>query len=120
MTDKPSPTASLSTLFEQLQTSDKGLTSAEAKRRLSRFGANELTIGRRSGAAVQILLLFANPLAIILLIASVISALLGEVLNASIIAAMVLLSAALNFTQTFRSQRAAEKLRLQVHGGFIG
>lgn len=114
MTDKPSPAASLSTLFEQLQTSDKGLTSAEAKRRLSRFGPNELTTGRRSGPAVQILLLFANPLAIILLIASLISALLGEVLNASIIAVMVLLSAALNFIQTFRSQRAAERLRLQV------
>jgi Mg2+-importing ATPase len=114
MTDKPSPAASLSTLFEQLQTSDKGLTSAEARRRLSRFGPNELTTGRRSGPAVQILLLFANPLAIILLIASLISALLGQVLNASIIAVMVLLSAALNFIQTFRSQRAAERLRLQV------
>ncbi len=114
MTDKPSPAASLSTLFEQLQTSDKGLTSAEARRRLSRFGPNELTTGRRSGPTVQILLLFANPLAIILLIASLISALLGQVLNASIIAVMVLLSAALNFIQTFRSQRAAERLRLQV------
>ena len=114
MTDKPNPAASLSTLFEHLQTSDKGLTSVEAKRRLSRFGPNELTTGRRSGPVVQILLLFANPLAIILLIASLISALLGEVLNASIIAVMVLLSAALNFIQTFRSQRAAERLRLQV------
>jgi len=114
MADTPSPLVSLSTLFEQLQTSDKGLTSAEAKRRLSRFGPNELTTGRRSGPVVQILLLFANPLAIILLIASLISALLGEVLNASIIAVMVLLSAALNFIQTFRSQRAAERLRVQV------
>lgn len=43
-----------------------------------------------------------------------ISALLGQVLNASIIAVMVLLSAALNFIQTFRSQLAAERLRLQV------
>lgn len=109
-----SPSPSLSTLFEELQTSEKGLTSAEARKRLSRFGPNELTTGRRSGAVVQILLLFANPLAIILLIASLISGLLGEVLNAVIIAVMVLLSAALNFIQTFRSQRAAESLRLQV------
>jgi Mg2+-importing ATPase len=114
MTDTPSPLLSLSALFEQLGTSKEGLSSTEARRRLSRFGPNELITGRRSGAVVQILLLFANPLAIILLIASLISALLGEVLNASIIAVMVLLSAALNFTQTFRSQRAAERLRLQV------
>jgi len=114
MTDSPGPFVSLSGLFEQLGTSEKGLTSAEARRRLAEVGPNELTAGRRSGALVQILLLFANPLAIILLIASFISAVVGEVVNASIIVVMVLLSAALNFIQTFRSQRAAESLRQKV------
>ena len=67
----------------------------------------------RSGL-VQILLLFINPLAIILLVASAISAAVGEVVNASIIALMVLLSAALNFVQTYRSQRAVERIRKEV------
>jgi Mg2+-importing ATPase len=63
---------------------------------------------------VQVLLLFINPLAIILLVASAISAAVGEVVNACIIALMVLLSAALNFVQTFRSQRAVERIRKEV------
>jgi len=42
-----------------------------------------------------------NPLAIILQVASAISGAVGQVLNASIIALMVLLSAALNFFQTY-------------------
>jgi P-type Mg2+ transporter len=106
--------ASLPTLLAQPRTSEKGLGSAEARKRLAELGANELTTGGHGGTVVQILLLFANPLAIILLIASLVSALVGEIVNASIIAVMVLLSAALNFIQTFRSQRAADRLRLQV------
>ncbi len=114
MADTTIQPASLSTLFDRLQASDKGLTSADARRRLHEVGPNELTTGRRAGNVLQILLLFANPLVIILLIASFVSALLGERLNATIIAVMVLLSVALNFIQTFRSQRAAERLRQQV------
>jgi Mg2+-importing ATPase len=63
---------------------------------------------------IQILLLFANPLVIILLIASVVSAFVGEIVNASIIALMVVVSIVINFFQTWHSQRAAERLRGQV------
>jgi Mg2+-importing ATPase len=91
-----------------------GLSSTEARLRLAQYGPNEPVSSRRTSGLVQILFLFINPLAIILLIASGISAAVGEVLNASIIALMVLLSAALNFFQTYRSQRAVERIRQQV------
>ena len=93
---------------------ETGLTSAEAYRRLAQFGPNEPATARRTANLFQVLLLFANPLAIILLIASAISAALGEVINASIIVLMVLLSVALNFIQTYRSQRAVERIRKEV------
>ena len=91
-----------------------GLTSNEATLRLARFGPNEPAAGKRTASVVQLLLLFANPLAIILLAASVISAALGEVLNATIIALMIVLSVALNFIQTYRSQRAVDRIRKEV------
>ncbi|MGH9930481.1 MAG: magnesium-translocating P-type ATPase [Pyrinomonadaceae bacterium] len=94
--------------------SKDGLTSKEASRRLSQLGPNEPVSSRRTSGLIQILFLFLNPLAIILLLASAISAAVGEVLNASIIALMVLLSAALNFFQTYRSQRAVERIRKEV------
>jgi Mg2+-importing ATPase len=56
----------------------------------------------------------ANPLVVILLIASTISAALGQVVSSIIIALMLLLSIVLNFTQAYRSQRAAQRLRAQV------
>jgi len=93
---------------------ESGLTTLEAKRRLLRYGPNEPVSSRRTSGLVQILFLFINPLAIILLIASGISAAVGQVLNASIIVLMVLLSAALNFFQTYRSQRAVERIRQEV------
>jgi len=94
--------------------SENGLTSEEASRRLAQFGPNEPVSSKRTSGLRQILFLFLNPLAIILLLASAISAAVGEVLNASIIAMMVLLSAALNFFQTYRSQRAVERIRKEV------
>jgi len=91
-----------------------GLSAAEARERLVQFGPNELTSARRLTRLRQFLSFFSNPLVIILLIASVISAFVGEPVDAAIIALVVLLSVALNFIQTSRSQRAAERLRAQV------
>ena len=92
-----------------------GLTSAEAERRLAAEGPNEpAAVGKEFRAARQILASLANPLALLLLAASIVSAVLGQVVNAVLIACMVLLSVTLNFLQTYRSQRAAERLRLEV------
>jgi P-type Mg2+ transporter len=91
-----------------------GLSTTEARLRLSKIGPNEPVSSHRTSSLGQILLLFINPLAIILLAASAISAAVGEVINATIIALMVLLSAAVNFVQTYRSQRAVERIRKEV------
>jgi Mg2+-importing ATPase len=99
---------------KQLGERPNGLTSAEANLRLAKFGTNEPATARRTATVFQLLLLFANPLVIILLAASAISAALGEVINASIIVLMVLLSVALNFVQTYRSQRAVDRIRKEV------
>ena len=88
------------------ETAGAGLSTLEASLHLSKIGPNEPVTSRRTSGLVQILPLFVNPLAIILLVASAISAAVGEVINASIIALMVFLSATVNFIQTYRSQRA--------------
>jgi len=74
-----------------------GLTSAEATRRLNDCGPNEPVSVRRFSALVELVHLFANPLVIILLVASVISASLGQRTDALIIFTIVLLGIAINF-----------------------
>ncbi len=104
----------LKDLFELLHTSERGLTSQEAQRRLSEVGPNETTGVQQATALIQLLRLFLNPLVIILLLASCVSAFLGDMINAGIIITMVLLGVSLNFTQTYRSQRVVERLRAEV------
>ncbi len=88
-----------------------GLTTGAAEERRQTVGPNEAATVRRAGPFLEFLSLFANPLVSILLMASVASAFLGEPINAVIIATIVLFSVVLNFIQSFRSQRAAERLR---------
>lgn len=94
--------------------SESGLTGGEATRRLAQYGPNQPAPVRRFSAVVELLHLFANPLVVILLMASLISAWLGQEVDALIIITIVLLSVSINFWQSYRSQHAAERLRASV------
>src|SRR5258708_619571 len=104
----------LQKVFEQLESSERGLTSEEARKRLDTYGPNDTTGVKSRSAVVQFLRLLLNPLVAILLLAALISAILGDRINASIIIAIVLISTILNFVQTSQSQHAVEKLRADV------
>ena len=91
-----------------------GLTSQEAETRLERFGANDPAPARHHSVLVELFFLFVNPLGIILLIAAVISGFIGQLLDAGIIIAMVLVGVGVNFYQTYRSRIAIESLRARV------
>jgi Mg2+-importing ATPase len=104
----------LNTLFAQLASSERGLTSEEVRKRLAMHGPNDTRGKKRTSGLLQFLRLFLNPLVAILLLAAIVSAILGDRLNASIIIAIVLLSNLLNFVQTAQSQNAVERLRAGV------
>src|SRR5712691_11769577 len=108
------PTIPLKTQFEQLQSSEQGLTDEEARQRLDKYGPNDTTGTKHVSGPVQFLRLFLNPLILILILASLVSAALGDRVDASIILIIVLLSNMLNFVQTYRSQKAVDKLRSSV------
>ncbi|HEX2912368.1 MAG TPA: magnesium-translocating P-type ATPase [Chloroflexia bacterium] len=107
-------TASLENLYTRLKSSEAGLDSQEAAARLKIYGPNEPAPQKDTTILLQILRLFNNPLVIILLFASLVSAIVGEVINSSIIIVMVLLSVMLNFIQNYRSQKAAARLKAVV------
>ncbi|MDE3101114.1 MAG: magnesium-translocating P-type ATPase [Chloroflexota bacterium] len=102
---------SVGELLAALATDEGGLTAAEASSRLRRVGPNEPIARRTSQLARRMVGFAASPLVLILLAACAVSAALGDVANATIIATMVVLSGALTMVQTYRSERAAEELR---------
>jgi Mg2+-importing ATPase len=91
-----------------------GLTSAQAAERLKQYGPNRLRPALHRAVVLQFLAQFRNPLVLILLVASGISALTGDVTGALIIGVIVVMSVTLDFVQAYRAGRAAERLALQV------
>ena len=104
----------LPTLLGELETDVDGLSNTEAEKRLLRYGRNVLHATPRQTAIRQYLTHFRNPLVMILLAASALSALMGETEGAWIIWAIILLSVTLDFIQEYRAQHAANLLRKQV------
>jgi Mg2+-importing ATPase len=92
----------------------KGLSSQEAAALFSQYGPNDPAPVKRGAAVFELLLLFLNPLVIILLVACLASFILGQTTEASIILVIVLLGVAINFFQTYRSERAIARLRENV------
>jgi P-type Mg2+ transporter len=101
-------------LLAELGTSNEGLTTREARLRLLRYGSNDATAPKRAPSWLRFARLFANPLVIILLLASVLSAATGDVASLIIIVTIVVLSVLLDFVQESRAQRAVDALQLQV------
>lgn len=104
----------LSELLAALGSSTSGLSDDQASAQLERYGHNELNATPRRTLIRQYLSHFKNPLVLILLAASTLSALMGEVEGAWIIWAIVLMSVTLDFIQEFRAQNAANLLKKQV------
>lgn len=92
----------------------EGLAEREAQNRQARYGPNETRTAGHGGAISALLLLFTNPLVVILLLAAGVSGFLGDIVGAAIITAMVMLSVTLNFAMSYRSQRAANRLRDEI------
>ncbi|WP_295681021.1 cation-translocating P-type ATPase [uncultured Nevskia sp.] len=98
-------------LLSQLGSTNAGLSSAEAVKRLAADGANEIRAGRRINPLRILVDQFKDLLIWILLAAGFVSALLGDPGDAIAIFAIVVLNAAIGFYQEFNAAKSIEALR---------
>jgi Mg2+-importing ATPase len=91
-----------------------GLSSQEAAERLARFGPNEPSSVSRYSAVSEFTSALTNPLALILVGAAAVSIFVGQAVDATLIIVIVLIGTVINFVQSHRSQKAAERLKAQV------
>jgi P-type Mg2+ transporter len=101
-------------LLSTLHASKDGLQPAEADQRLKRYGPNAIGAKQQTTALRLLLRQFSSPLVLILIFAAIISGVVGEWVDASIVLAIVLGSTLLGFVQEFTAGNAVEKLRSQV------
>ncbi len=90
---------------------DSGLDAAQARERLGRHGPNALKEGKKAPAWVRFLAQFKSPVVVTLLAATVVSAVLGELVDAVAIASIVLINAVIGFLQEAKAEAAVEALK---------
>ena len=108
---EPWHTLSPQEVLEHLRVRDNGLTSAQVAERLAQYGPNQLTESPRPGFLAMLWDQFNNFIVMLLIVASVISALLGEWIDASAIMSIVLLNAILGIVQERRAEEALAALK---------
>jgi P-type Mg2+ transporter len=99
---------------EKSQEKFSGLTSDQARQKLKEYGENSIYKQKRVSPVFIFLGKLKNPLLLLLIAVSLVSFSLGQKTSAIIILAMVLLSAILDFLNSYRSQTAVEKLISKV------
>lgn len=97
-------------LLDQLRSSERGLSSNEARERVAHYGPNLLRPRRRTGSVILFLSQFKSPIIVILLFAAGLSAFLRDLSDALIILTIVLISGLLGFLQERGAANAVEKL----------
>ena len=101
-------------LLSALHASRNGLQPADAEQRLKQYGLNTIRAQQQATALRLLLSQFKSPLVLILIFAAIVSGIVGEWVDASIVLAIVLGSTILGFVQEYTASNAVEKLRSQV------
>jgi len=101
----------INSVFKELGTSEEGLSSEEVEKRLKEYGENELKEKEKVSVLRLFLSQFKSILIFILITASIVSALLGELIDAAVIIFTVFLAGVLSFVQEYRAEKAIELLK---------
>jgi len=91
-----------------------GLSKREAAARLERCGPNRLADVQRQSSFWRFLLQFHNLLIYVLLGAALLAAAIGNLVDAAVVLAVVVLNAIISFVQEGRAERALEAIRSMI------
>ena len=98
-------------LFQKLDCRETGLSQEDAADRLAKYGANELHAGKQKSVLQIFLGQFADFLVLILILAAVISACMGDVESMIVILAVITMNAILGTVQTVKASASLDSLK---------
>ncbi|PKL73891.1 MAG: cation transporter [Methanobacteriales archaeon HGW-Methanobacteriales-2] len=101
--------------FEILKSNLNGLTSEEAKDRLREYGYNELSF-KKINPFFRFLKHFNNPLIYVLIVAAIVTAFLGDIIDVVVIVGVVIVNASIGFIQEGKAEssiKALEEMMVQ-------
>src|SRR6056297_2846901 len=97
-------------VLESLKTSEKGLSKTDAKKRLKKYGANELKAKLQMPTWLIFLSQFKELLIIILILGGIISFLIGNFRDGIIIFIIVFVNALIGFIHEYKAGKIIDKL----------
>jgi P-type Ca2+ transporter type 2C len=101
----------ISEIAELFNTTTNGLKTIEVEERLKEYGKNELKEKKKMSIFLLLLNQFKDVMIFTLLIAAIISFIVGDVKDAGVILIIVLLNAVIGFIQEYRAEKAMEALK---------
>jgi calcium-translocating P-type ATPase len=100
--------------FKAYSTGAEGISTDEAASRLDSHGPNRLPEARRRTALERVTAHLKNLLIQVLVVAALMSALMGHLIDALVILAVVVVNTAIGFVQEGRAERALEAIRAMI------
>jgi len=98
-------------LYSELNSSANGLNDSQAKANAEKYGKNELIEEKQKSALMIFLEQFKDFLVIILIIAAIVSAVLGDIESTIVILAVITMNAILGTVQTLNATKSLNSLK---------
>ena len=101
-------------VFKKLQTSEEGLSEAQAKKNLETYGPNKLPEVEGISRLKIILHQFTSPLIYILIVAAIVTTFLGDYIDTGVIVAILILNAIIGYFQEYKAETSVRALKRMV------
>jgi len=101
----------INAVYEELNCSSEGLSSDDVKKRIEKYGLNELIEAKKKTLLMMFLDQFKDFMIMILIVAAVVSGIIGELVDTIAIVVIVILNAIIGFVQEYRAEQAMKALK---------
>ena len=98
-------------LYSEFGSSENGLTSRQAEKNTEKYGKNQITEGKKKSTLIIFLEQFKDFLVIILIIAAIISACMGDAESTIVILVVITMNAILGTVQTLKAEKSLSNLK---------
>src|SRR5688572_10737306 len=104
-------TSTTESVFKELQSGREGLSTDEVAKRIQQYGPNQLQEKKKKPVWLLFLAQFKDVMIIILMVAAIISAIVGDLKDMIVILIIIIINAIVGFVQEYRAEKAIDALK---------
>ncbi|HNR43926.1 MAG TPA: HAD-IC family P-type ATPase, partial [Methanofastidiosum sp.] len=109
----------IKTILKKLNATKDGLSAAEAEKRISKYGYNELPTVKKESNFKKFINQFKSSLIVVLLIAGFLSVAIGNLKDSIVIFLVVIVNGVMGFLQEYKADKAIEVLKAMVQSKVV-